>query len=64
MTQRTFDLNKPEDARAYVLLWVDQDALQYGAPIEMLNGTDEDFIRVAKQLFLYADKRNTVGDGH
>lgn len=60
----TLDLNNPEHAKIYVLAWVDQDDLNYERPTDLLNSTGEDYLRVAKQLFMYVDPRKALGDGH
>lgn len=58
------DLNKPEDARTYIQAWVDHGDFRFqspGGPKLLEEGTDEDLLRVAKQLFLYADERPVSG---
>lgn len=55
----TLDLNRPEDAQAYILTWTEDGT-------EFVGCTDEDYLRVAKQLFLYCDPRPALGpsEGH
>lgn len=43
------------------MTWVDQDRLSYEQPADLLRGSDEDLLRVAKQLFLYVDPRQPQG---
>jgi hypothetical protein len=53
------DLNNPQDAKAYVRDWVKRGNLRLGTPenpIRMEDGSDQDFLRVAYQLFLFCDE--------
>lgn len=53
------DLNDAKDARTYVRNWIIRGDLRLGTlefPIRMEDGTDQDFLRVAYQLFLYCDE--------
>ena len=61
MGDRTLDLNRPADAKAYVLGWVDDGGVRYEAPLDLLKAPDEDFLRIAKQLFMYVDPRPAPG---
>jgi hypothetical protein len=57
------DLNRPDDARRYIQSWVELDIAMgspYG-PVSLHDGTDADFLRIAKQLFLYCDPRTPLG---
>lgn len=64
MDGETLDLNNPKDARRYVLLWVDHGEIEYQKPKQLIHGTDADWLRVAKQLFLYCDPRQALGEAH
>lgn len=62
------DLNDPDDARAYVLGWVDAGALTGGTAeitLRFAQCSDEEIMRVARQLFLHHDPRPVLGEeGH
>lgn len=61
---RTYDLNTPEDAKAYIQAWVDRGEVMMGTreiPSILDDGTEEDFLLVAKQLFLFCDERPPLG---
>jgi hypothetical protein len=58
------DLNKAEDARRYVIAYVNQREAGKVAPQKLMNLTDEDILRMAKQLFLYCDPRKAAGFEH
>lgn len=62
---QTLDLNQPSHARIYIKTWVDTGELVIGVtPIDQLrldHASDEDNLRVAKQLFLYCDPRPPLG---
>lgn len=64
MPERTLDLNDPDDAKEYVLAWVDEGGLKYKNPPDMVYAPPEEFLRVAKQLFLYCDTRQAHGGQH
>lgn len=64
MEGKTLDLNRPEHAKEYVLSWVDRGRVSYEEPEQILYGRDEDYLRVAKQLFLYCDPRPALGGSH
>jgi hypothetical protein len=52
------DLNEPRDARRYVFDWVKRGDLRLGTDevqVRLEEGTDDDFIRVARELFLFCD---------
>jgi hypothetical protein len=59
-----FDLNQPKDARAYVLVWVEAGKLRYEDPTILIKCTDEDFVKIAKVVFLQLDRRETPGGVH
>lgn len=59
------DLNNPHDAEIYVLDWIakrdsniERDKLM---SLEIEDGTPEDTLMLAKQLFLYCDEREPLG---
>jgi hypothetical protein len=52
------DLNDPRDAFQYIRHWVERGDLRMGTPevpLQLEGGTDQDFLRVAYQLFLFYD---------
>ena len=52
------DLNEPQDALTYIRDWVKRGDLQLGTPdvpLRLEVGTDQDYLRVAYQLFLFYD---------
>jgi hypothetical protein len=64
LASKTLDLNRPEDAREYIDVWRRQGELvleDHGQPAHIKDFTDEDHLRVAKQLFLYCDPRDPLG---
>lgn len=55
---KTLDLNKPADALVYIKGWIEAD----DAPlIRLEEGTSEDYLRVAMQLFVFYDPREPAG---
>lgn len=60
------DLNDPDDARAYVLGWIDAGSLVGPAEVTLrfAQCSDEEIMRVARQLFLHHDTREALGEGH
>lgn len=57
------NLNNPKDAREDVLIWMNERPVAEDDPIEILDYTDDDCLMIAKQLFLYADRRKPLGFG-
>lgn len=60
----TLDLNKPQDAKKYLITWVEAgwlDLERNGCPSIIDDGTDEELTKIAKQLFLYCDPRPSPG---
>lgn len=61
------DLNDPDDARAYVLGWIDAGSLVGDTPevtLRFAQCSDEEIMRVARQLFLHHDMREALGERH
>lgn len=61
------DLNDPDDARAYVLGWLDAGSIVGPAEVTLrfAQCSDEEIMRVARQLFLHHDPRPVLGEeGH
>jgi hypothetical protein len=50
-----FELN-PDQARRYIQAWINRGELVEGN-CRLDDATDEDLVRVAKQLFLYCDEK-------
>jgi hypothetical protein len=53
-----WDLNNPNDAKEYIRYWVKHKDLRLGTPevpIRLEDGTDQDFLKVAYQLFVFCD---------
>jgi hypothetical protein len=58
------DLNDPADARIYIQAWVDLGDTVLGTierPVTFQDDSDEEMLRVAKQLFMYCDQRQVFG---
>lgn len=53
------DLNKPEDAKAYIESWIEPGDISTHR--SRVTRNDEDYILVARQLFLYCDPRPIAG---
>jgi len=58
------DLNKPDDARKYILAWAASQNDMNPPPAVIEEGTDEEVKYVARQLFLHADERPPLGGSH
>lgn len=55
------NLNDPKDAKSYVLSFIDYERIPFPDPRILAEGTDDDFLLIAKQLFLFADSRQALG---
>lgn len=54
---RALDLNNSKDARIYVYSWIkDQESL-----VSLTDASDDDFKKIAYQLFLFCDPRKPLG---
>lgn len=53
----TLDLDRPEDARTYIQGWIEGGE-------NIVLATDEEYLLLAKQLFLYCDPRPVLGEFH
>ena len=63
LSLKTLDLNNPADAREYVLGWIEEGSEgQIETRLRFEQSSDEEIMRVARQLFLHHDPRPEQGE--